>query len=65
MSATMTAIELARLVRDCRAAQMSFFRSRSVQDLDRSRALEQEVDRATAAVLARQMRLFDKGDDHE
>lgn len=65
MPATMTAIELARLVRDCRAAQKSFFHSRSYQDLERSRALEQEVDRATAAVLSRQPRLFGEGENHE
>jgi hypothetical protein len=57
----MTAPELSRLVIEMREAQRSYFRSRSSEDLRRSKALEGRVDRACREVLdgPRVLPLFD------
>ena len=58
----MTAQELARVVRDMRAAQGRYFRYRRPDDLERSKALEKQVDRAVEQILNPQMGLFDDND---
>ncbi len=58
MPETLTVRKLARLVRDCRTAQKNDFSGRSTAALDRAKSLEQEVDRAVAAILDRQPSLF-------
>jgi len=48
----MTALELARLVKDCRRAQKAYFRDRSMPGLEEAKRLERELDRAVEAILA-------------
>lgn len=59
----MTVTELADLVRRMRDAQRRYFRTRSGEDLDKSKALEREVDLALETALAppgeKQGQLFD------
>lgn len=55
--------QLARLVRDMRGAQIAYFAARrrgeqARQELDESRRLEREVDRAIAEALSPQTDLF-------
>ncbi len=47
----MTAIELARRVREMRRAQVRYFRERTVEALDESRRLERELDRTLAEII--------------
>ena len=57
--------ELATLVRAMRASQRRYFRHRTHDDLEESKRLEREVDRAVEAVLSApvQASLFsDEGD---
>jgi hypothetical protein len=48
----MTAIELARLVTEMRDAQKKYFRDRGQGDLEASKRLEREVDRAAKEILS-------------
>lgn len=53
----MEAIELARLVADCRRAQKQYFRTRSTGALEESKRLERRLDEAVEEIL-RQPTLF-------
>ncbi len=55
---TLTVRELARLVREMRSEQRTYFRSRDRASLERSKALEGRVDDAVRQVLE-QRSLFD------
>jgi hypothetical protein len=48
----MTVTELARLVKEMRRCQRAYFRDRTQDDLDRSKAIEADVDRAVRDVLS-------------
>jgi phosphate uptake regulator len=54
----MTAVELARLVAEMRRVQRHYFRTRNQDELEASKRLERDVDRAVEEVL-RQPTLFD------
>lgn len=50
--------DLAKLVREMREAQRSYFTERSPQWLSKAKELERRVDRAVADVLDKQGKLF-------
>ena len=50
--------ELARLVRQMRDAQRTYFRERSPQSLSFAKELERRIDRAVSDVLDKQAKLF-------
>ena len=47
----MTALELARIVKDCRRAQRLYFRTRTEDALAESRRLERELDKLLDEIL--------------
>lgn len=56
----MTPDEILRLTRDTRAAQRAYFKTRSKNDLIRSRSLESQLDKELNDYFNPQTKLFDQ-----
>ena len=59
----MTAMELAKQIQAVRDAQRRYFRTRDLADLEESRRLERELDRAVKEILDDQPAMFAFGDE--